>query len=118
MLLCLIAALVAGCVNQLAQREARLNLFIGQPESMLVQALGVPDKSIETGGVKYLAYNERRLDVIPGSPSYFPGMWPYGWYGPYGPSIPPQVINLECETTFAVTGGIVRSYTLRGNACG
>jgi hypothetical protein len=116
--LCLVAVLAAGCVNRLAQREARLNQFIGHPESLLVQAFGVPDKSIETGGVKYLAYSERRLDVIPGSPSFVPGMWPYSWYGPYGPPIPPQVIDLECETTFAVTGGIVRSYTLRGNACG
>jgi len=28
------------------------------------------------------------------------------------------VVNLTCETTFAVAGGVVKSYTLRGNACG
>jgi hypothetical protein len=104
--------LLAGCVNQLAARQAFLNQFIGQPESTLVQQMGVPTRSIETDGVKYLAYTESRTDVIPGAPGYG---WGWGWYGG---GIPPQVVTLTCETTFSVSGGVVQSYTLRGNACG
>ena len=113
-ILILLASLVAGCTNQLAARQAYLNQFIGRSESDLVQQMGVPTRSFETGGVQYLAYNESRTDVMPGLPGY--GWGPYwGWYGG---GIPPQVVTLTCETTFAVSNGVVQSYTLRGNACG
>jgi hypothetical protein len=111
--LLLVAGLLAGCVNQRAQRDAYLSQFIGQPESTLVQAMGVPARSIEAGGVKYLAYSEHKIDVVPGTPIY--GPWPYGWYGG---GLPPQVVEWNCETTFAVADGKVTNYTLRGNACG
>lgn len=113
--LILLAALLAGCGNQLAQRQAYLNQFVGQPEAAVVQQMGVPTRSIETDGVKYLAYTESRVDVIPGLPGYGWGAPYWGWYGG---GIPPQVVTLTCETTFAVSNGVVQSYTLRGNACG
>jgi len=112
-ILLLVAGLLAGCVDQLAKREAYLKQFIGQPEAAVVQAMGVPTRSIETGGVKYLAYTEHRVDIVPGTPSY--GPWFSGWYGG---GFPPQVVEWNCETTFAITDGKVANYTLRGNACG
>ena len=52
----------------------------------------------------------------------FPASPAYGWgppfWGWYGGGFPPEVVKRVCETTFAVTDGIVRSYSLRGNACG
>jgi hypothetical protein len=111
--LLVIVGLLAGCTNQLAARQAYLSQFIGQPESALVQALGVPARNYETGGVKYLAYDEHRVDIIPGTPAYGPFFM--GWYGG---GFPPQVISLDCETTFEVSDGNVRAFTLRGNACG
>ena len=114
-ILILLVLLVAGCANQLAVRQAYLNQFVGQPESVVVQQMGVPTRSIETEGVKYLAYTESRVDVVPGLPAYGWGAPYWGWYGG---GIPPQVVTLTCETTFAVSNGAVQSYTLRGNACG
>jgi hypothetical protein len=115
-LLLFLAVLATGCTNGLAKRQAFLSQFVGHPDSELVQRLGVPNRTYETDGVKYLAYDERKLDIVPGPPSYGPGPW---WaYGSYGGTFPPQVITLTCETTFAVSGGVVKSYTLRGNACG
>jgi hypothetical protein len=109
----LLAAIVlAACTNLLAQRQAYLGQFVGQPESLLVQQMGVPTRSYETGEVKYLAYDEHRIDIIPGPPTYAP--FYLGWYGAF----PPQVIELNCETTFEVTDGTVKAFTLRGNACG
>ncbi len=110
-----LAILLVGCVNQLAQRQAYLAQFVGKPEAVLVQQLGVPTRSFETGGVRFLAYTESRVDVVPGIPAYGFGPPYWGWYGG---AFPPQVVNLVCETTFAVSDGIVRSSTLRGNACG
>ena len=104
---------LAGCTNQLAQRQAYLSQFIGQPESALVQQMGVPNRNYETGGVKYLAYDERRIDIIPGPPTYAPVY--LGWYGA---GFPPQVVELTCETTFEINAGTVKAFTLRGNACG
>ena len=108
-----LAGLVAGCVNQFAARQAYLSHFIGQPEAVLVQQMGVPMRSYETGGVKYLAYDESRVDILPAFPTYNPFFT--GWYGG---GFPPQVVEWKCETTFAVSDDTVKSYTLRGNACG
>jgi hypothetical protein len=115
-ILIVLTGLMAGCVNQLAVRQARLAPLVGQPEIALIQAMGVPDRTYETGGVKFLAYTERRTEVLPSAP-YGPPPWGWDW-GWYGPAFPPQVVNLVCETTFALSGGIVRSFSLRGNACG
>jgi hypothetical protein len=106
-------AVAAGCTNQLAERQAYLSRFVGQPESVLVQQMGVPVRSFETGGVRYLAYDEHRFDIVPSAPAIAP--YYLGWYGA---SFPPQVIEWKCETTFEVTGGTVKSFMLRGNACG
>lgn len=112
-ILLVLAGLVAGCVDQLAAREAYLSRFVGQPESAVVQQMGVPTRSFETGGVRYLAYNEHRINLIPTFPSYSPFFT--GWYGGGFPS---QVVELRCETTFEVADGTVKAFTLRGNACG
>jgi hypothetical protein len=109
----LVSGLLVGCVNQLAAREARLRQLIGQPETVLVQQMGVPTRAYETQGTKYLAYVEQRIDIIPTFPSYSP-FFP-SWYGG---GFPPQVVDLRCETTFEVVGGSVRGFSLRGNACG
>ena len=114
-LLCLVA-LMGACGNELAQRQAFLNQFIGHPDQDLVQKLRVPNRTYTTGGVKYLAYDENRVALIPPLPSYGPGPW---WFnGGYGGGPPPQAVKLQCETTFTVADGVVKSYSLRGNACG
>jgi hypothetical protein len=72
----------------------------------------VPTRTYEAEGTKYLAYTESRVEIVPGAPY---GPMPWGWYGP---AFPPQAVTLTCETTFAVSAGVVRSFTLHGNACG
>ena len=112
-ILLVLAGLLAACTDQLAARRAYLNGFIGQPEIALVQQMGVPSRSIETGGVKYLAYDQHKVDIVPAVQPY--GPYFMGWYGG---GFPPRVVEWRCETTFEVAAGIVRAYTLRGNACG
>jgi hypothetical protein len=111
-----IACLAAGCANQLAERQAQLNRLIGRSETDLVQTMGIPTRTYETGGMKFLAYEDRRVEIVPGSP-FFPVGGPF-YPGFYGGGIPPEAINLTCDTTFTVSDGVVRSFALRGNACG
>lgn len=109
-LVALALALSACGVNPGVQRRAFLASLIGQPEATAVHALGVPARTYQTGGVKFLAYEERRAAVIPGRTF----LGPYGYYDAFSP----EIIERGCETTLEVAGGIVRSWNLRGMLCG
>lgn len=110
LLSCVLA--LSGCVSGLAQRQAFLNQFVGRPEHELIQVLGVPDRTYQVDEVKYVGYQEQQVEILPSPP--FGPWWHYRWSGMFGP----EIINLTCETTFVVRDGVVKSYTLRGNACG
>ena len=116
--LSLISAL-AGCGPSLQERAAAMNRFVGQPEAVLVQQMGVPFRTYEAGGVKFLAYDERRTDYAPGYYGGGPwgGYYP-GWYGYGYATFPPAAVVRVCETTFEIVGGVVQRMSLRGNACG
>lgn len=75
----LLTGLLAGCGNQLAARQAALSRLVGQPVTVLVQQYGVPDRTYETDGVKYLAYKEHRVDIVPGFPDVQPGLYRVVW---------------------------------------
>ncbi len=92
--LALILALPACGPDLGTARRAFVASLVGRPEASAVQALGIPDRTYEAGGVEFLAYDERRLAAIPG------GTFVGG-----------------CETTLAVTDGRVQSWTMRGNLC-
>jgi len=104
--------LLAGCVIGPTRAQV-MTQYIGADEATLVQALGVPSRTFETGGIKFLAYDERRTEVIPPPPGPFGWGYGYGWYSPF----PATVVQYACETTFEVVAGRVRSFNLRGNAC-
>ena len=102
-------ALMASCAVG-PSRQQLLAPLIGVSEADLVSRMGVPNRTYETGGIKFLAYDQQRVDVFPAYPWW--GPW---WGGNYGGW--PQVIVRGCETTFEIEGGRVRSFTLRGNDC-
>lgn len=108
--------LLAGCGDGGAARRAYLDSFVGRPEQELVRQFGVPTRTYETGGQKFLAYDDRRLDIIP-DPLLVGGFGGpfFGYYGSWG--YPPLVVERGCETTFEVAGGRVQGWRLRGNGC-
>jgi hypothetical protein len=108
LLLIAIAACALG-----PSREQVLAQYVGASEQTIVQVFGVPNRTYATGGVKYLAYDQRRAEVIPPPPAPYPWGWGWGWYGPF----PPDIVTFTCETTFEIADGRVRAFTLRGNAC-
>jgi len=52
----LVAWLLAWCTGGLAERQAELTQWIGQPEAQLVAAMGAPDRTSASGAQKFLTY--------------------------------------------------------------
>jgi hypothetical protein len=107
-----LAGLTAACTNGLAARQAELTQWVGRPETELLGTMGAPTRSYDADGMKFLTYEDRRVEIVPGAPFYGPG--PFG----YGNGFPPTATTLVCDTTFTVASGVVRAFSMRGNACG
>jgi hypothetical protein len=102
---------LAACTPPGEARRAWLTQFVGRPESELIAALGVPDRNYEAEGMKFLAFTEGHIDIVPPWPAFGPP-----WYG-LSPGFPARVVQWSCETTVAVRDGVVLSFSFRGNAC-
>ena len=110
---------LAGCTDPIVDAEARLRPLIGQKENVLIAVMGAPAHSITKNGVTYLAFLRQHPVVIPGVPVVPP------YYGPDGELswnisssyFPEQVVVRRCEAIFAVSGGVVVSFTVGGDGC-
>ena len=106
---------LAGCATG-PSLDTRLASYIGAPEATLVAQFGVPQRQIKVGDITYLAYTLRYdAQSIPMGPVWGGWGWGPGWGG-YG-GLPADVQIYSCEATFALQGGKVENYTLRGNDC-
>ncbi len=106
-------AAAAGCAAG-PTLEQRLLPFVGRSEGDLVAALGVPERTYEVEGRKFLTFEDRRSYIVAGS---FPLYSGYGRFG-YGPVFtPPGYVVRTCEITFVVRGGRAESFTFRGDGC-
>ena len=124
--LCAAALALGACTTPTAEGfDARMSSLIGRPEAELVAALGVPVRTHETGGQRFLQYESRRLLTYPGFAPYPYGPYSFGsypfggyryGYGGFG-GIPPSVESRECDLTFALRNGRVEGFTRRGNDC-
>ena len=114
---------LSACVYPNAHHVAELDALIGKPEADLIRTEGVPVRTYLAGGSKFLAYSRSRIESIPGGPAFGPygGFGPYwgGWGGGWGGwgGFDSEIIQRDCETTFELTGGVVRHWSFRGNAC-
>jgi hypothetical protein len=108
----LVPGIVAACSNGLAERQAELTQWIGKPETALISTMGVPNRTYAAGGMTFLTFEDRQVEIVPGSPYFGPGPF---WYGG---GFPPTAMTLVCTTTFTVADGVVRGFSLNGNACG
>ena len=82
LLTALCASGLGACAPRL-DRRALLAPLIGVSETELVARMGVPNRVYQTGDVKFLAYGDRRIDVIPGTyPFWGPWSYPYGGFPP------------------------------------
>ena len=120
---------LSGCAIQTeAQIKAQLDHHIGENEASLIRELGVPTRSFQSGGQRFLAYytGYQQVDNFGGFGGGFGG-WGWrggwgGWGGGWGPGGfndwgPSNIISYGCETTYEVTGGHVMGWTRHGNDC-
>ena len=106
-------ALAACQTGPSPQRIAFLNTLIGRSETDLVRTLGVPNRSVETGGHKFLAYRQQDVTVLPGWNAYPYPWWGWGGFG----AVSGEVVVNTCETTFELADSRVLRWSLRGNSC-
>ncbi|MCR0982997.1 hypothetical protein [Roseomonas populi] len=97
--------------------DQRLSTFVGRSELELVSALGVPTRHYETGGQKFLQYDEQRTVAFPagfgGGPFY--GPYGRGFYG--GGFVGTTYAPVQCDVTFALNDGRVSGFSFRGQGC-
>jgi len=109
---------LSGCATRTtASFDARMAGLVGRPEVEVITALGVPVRTYDVSGHRFLQYESRRLVGYPGSYPF--GGYPYGRYGygyGYG-GFPPIIETRECELTITLTQGRMQGYTRRGNDC-
>jgi hypothetical protein len=107
----LAAGAMVGCTSGLAERQAELSQWVGQPEAQLVAAMGAPHRVYDSGGVRFLTYEDVYVNEGPAGPYYF---------GP-GPAAPTgfsgTIYRTVCNTTFTVADGVVKAFGLRGDGC-
>jgi hypothetical protein len=106
-----VAATLAGCATG-PTLEQRMLPLVGQSEANLVTALGVPVRTYEADGRKFLTFEERRSYIVAGDPFLYRG---YSRYGPY--FSPPGYIIRLCEITFVLRNERAESFTARGDGC-
>lgn len=105
-------ATLAACAAPGPTLEQRLATFINRSEGELVAQLGVPVRTYQTEGRRFLEFEHRQTVVVPGDP------W---FYGPYGYrrswAAPSAYAVVQCNMTFAIRNDRVESFTARGEGC-
>jgi hypothetical protein len=113
MLLAVLALAACADPAAVARHQARLNALIGASETDLVRQIGVPSRSFDSDGHRFLAYSTSQVDIWPASPLIGFGRYGYG----YGGGFPPQVVQWRCDTTFELVDEHVVTWKQRGNNC-
>jgi len=112
--------LLAGCATERAEQVAtQLSTYVNRSEADLVRDLGVPTRTFEADGAKFLAYARTRR-VVYGGWNGWGGPWggPWGGWGGWGGwAGPAEVVDYTCEATFEVRGDRVQNVKVRGPGC-
>jgi len=94
--------------------DERLGYLVGRTEGMLVGDLGVPSRTYEVEGKRYLQYDQERSVPVSAPTPWV--MTPWGlrpsYYGGgiyYRPA--------QCSITFTLIDGRVQAFSYRGDAC-
>ena len=113
---------LVGCAYPDPQHVRELNALVGRTEPDLLRSYGVPTRTYDTSGLRFVSYQMSRIESVPGDGfgygafgygGFGYGGFGYGGFGGFGP----EIIQRDCTTTFELQNHIVRSYSLRGNDC-
>ena len=111
-----LTALVLAACAQGPTLEQRLSTYVNRTEGELVAELGVPVRTYDVEGRRFLQYEQRRT-VAYSEPGYY-----RPWFSPWGPQMgywpaPTTYAVVGCDITFALRQGRVESFTFRGQGC-
>ena len=128
--LTLALGILAGCARATPEAfNVQMASLVGRSEADLVAALGVPERTYEAEGRRFLQFENRRLVSYPSAPFYGPGYGGFGcggfggrrfgsaFGGYYGGGFAPTVETRACDVTFELRAGRVAGFTARGNDC-
>jgi hypothetical protein len=108
--------LLAACAQGPGLSE-RLSAWVGRSEGDLVAEFGVPARTHEADGRRFLQFEQRRSVAVmqPGFDRPFFSPWGprFGYWPP-----PPATAVIGCDITFALRNGRVESFSYRGEGCG
>ena len=116
---------LAGCAYPNPLHVKELNALVGKSEPDLLRSYGVPTRTYDTSGLRFVSYQMTRIESIPGDdfgPGFGYGGFGYGGFGGgyggfgYG-GFGPEIYQRDCNTTFELQDHIVKSWSLRGNDC-
>ena len=117
LMLAVLALSTAACVST-EEYEKKLTSWVGQSEMSLISSWGPPTRAYETGGTKFLTWSSSGSMTLPGQqPTYYTNVIGNTAYTTAVGGSSPTTINLNCETTFTIAGGIVQSWRWQGNNC-
>ncbi|WP_137181423.1 hypothetical protein [Roseomonas sp. AR75] len=112
--LALALALLAAACAQGPTLQERLSVWIGRSELDLLSELGVPTRTYELDGRRFLLFEQR--SVIPvAAPAYAPMWGPWGYRG--GWPAPASYATVTCDVTFILRNQVVENFTFRGQGC-
>ena len=113
-----VAIALSGCLPTTEGYSQMVNSWVGAPESALLAQVGPPNRSYESGGLKYLTYEASSVAYMPPvAPTYQTTViGNMAYTNAYGGS-PGYAIPLSCQTTFLVQKQIIRSVSFKGNDC-
>jgi hypothetical protein len=98
-----------------ASRADALKPLIGQPEEAVIRALGVPNRTADVNGHRFLTYETITTANFPAGP-IGPVVGPYGWSG-WGYWDGVDTVVYPCRTTFELEKGRVIGFHLQGDGC-
>lgn len=111
------SVILAGCATT-ANYEKLLSSWVGHSELELIRAWGSPVGQYESGGVRFVTYEQRRNVFIPGTnPTYQTNIIGNTAYTTAVGGSPAYNIPLSCRTTFEIQNERVTSWRWEGNGC-
>jgi hypothetical protein len=116
--------MLAGCATEVNQGYINsMDYFVGKPEALLIDRMGVPDKAykIENGPklVSYTRINERTVDGGRGGFGVSSCIGRHGQIG-FGGCVdhsPKRIYTYYCEVTFTIEKRKVTTWRQQGNDC-
>jgi hypothetical protein len=111
--------IISGCATKEGYEKV-VRSWIGSSEIELVRNWGPPTQAYETGGSKFLVYDNQGQLYIPGqAPTYHTTYYPYlgtATTQAFG-GTPPLLVPTRCTTVFETKDSQIVDYRFEGNKC-